>query len=78
MGTLTYTLLDRYTLNLTTRADGSSMVGKDHTWGFFPSISATWNIKKRTFPFVITIRLVLWTYEQAMVSQEALVESVLI
>ena len=49
MGTLTYTLLNRYTLNLTTRADGSSMVGKDHTWGFFPSISATWNIKKERF-----------------------------
>ncbi|WP_277043830.1 TonB-dependent receptor plug domain-containing protein, partial [Prevotella multiformis] len=30
MGTLTYTLLDRYTVNLTTRADGSSMVGSDH------------------------------------------------
>lgn len=49
MGTLTYTLLNRYTLNLTTRTDGSSMVGKDHTWGFFPSISATWNIKKERF-----------------------------
>ena len=49
MGTLTYTLLDRYTLNLTTRADGSSMVGKDHTWGFFPSISATWDMKKEGF-----------------------------
>ena len=49
MGTLTYTLLDRYTLNLTTRADGSSMVGKDHTWGIFPSISATWNMKKESF-----------------------------
>ena len=49
MGTLTYTLLDRYTLNLTTRADGSSMVGKDHTWGIFPSISATWDMKKESF-----------------------------
>ena len=49
MGTLAYTLLDRYTLNLTTRADGSSMVGKDHTWGIFPSISATWDMKKESF-----------------------------
>ena len=49
MGTLTYTLLDRYTLNLTTRVDGSSMVGKDHTWGIFPSISATWDMKKESF-----------------------------
>ena len=49
MGTLSYTLLDRYTLNLTTRADGSSMVGKDHTWGIFPSISASWDLKKERF-----------------------------
>jgi putative outer membrane protein, probably involved in nutrient binding len=49
MGTLSYTLLDRYTLNLTTRVDGSSMVGKDHTWGIFPSISASWDLKKERF-----------------------------
>ena len=49
MSTLSYTLLDRYTLNLTTRADGSSMVGKDHTWGIFPSISASWDLKKERF-----------------------------
>ena len=49
MLTATYTLLDRYTVNLTTRADGSSMVGDDHTWGFFPSVSATWDIKKEHF-----------------------------
>ena len=49
MLTATYTLLDRYTVNLTTRADGSSMVGDDHTWGFFPSVSATWDMKKERF-----------------------------
>lgn len=31
-----YTLLDRYTLTANARADGSSMVGKDNRWGFFP------------------------------------------
>lgn len=49
MGTLSYNLLDRYTLNMSMRADGSSMVGKDHTWGFFPSISASWDMKKEAF-----------------------------
>ena len=49
MGTVTYTLLDRYTLNLTTRTDGSSMVGKSHTWGVFPSVSMTWNMKRERF-----------------------------
>ena len=46
MGSMTYSLLDRYTLTLTARGDGSSMVGSDHTWGFFPSVSASWDLKK--------------------------------
>lgn len=46
---LAYTLHDRYSLSLTTRADGSSMVADDHTWGFFPSVSASWDVKKETF-----------------------------
>ena len=46
MGSITYTLLDRYTLALNTRADGSSMVGNNNTWGFFPSVSFTWDLKK--------------------------------
>ena len=49
MLTATYTLLDRYTVNLTTRADGSSIVGDDLTWGFLPSVSATWDLKKELF-----------------------------
>lgn len=31
------------------RGDGSSMVGDDHTWGFFPSVSAEWDVKKERF-----------------------------
>lgn len=46
MGNLSYTLLDRYSLSIAMRGDGSSMVGDDHTWGFFPSVSASWDIKK--------------------------------
>lgn len=49
MGSFTYTLLDRYSLTLTTRADGSSMVGKNNTWGYFPSVSAEWNAKAESF-----------------------------
>jgi TonB-linked SusC/RagA family outer membrane protein len=49
MGSLRYTLLDRYSINITTRADGSSMVGKNNRWGFFPSISTEWNIKSEPF-----------------------------
>lgn len=49
MGSISYTLLDRYTMALTSRADGSSMVGDDNTWGFFPSVSAEWNVKAEPF-----------------------------
>ena len=54
MGSISYKLLDRYTLALTSRADGSSMVGSDNTWGFFPSVSAEWDIKAE--PFMRTAR----------------------
>ena len=46
MGNVDYTLMNRYQLSLSMRADGSSMVGNDHTWGFFPSISASWDMKQ--------------------------------
>ena len=46
MGNVDYTLWDKYSLSLSMRADGSSMVGDEHTWGFFPSISASWDIKR--------------------------------
>ncbi len=46
MGNIDYTLLDKYSLSLSIRGDGSSMVGDAHTWGFFPSISASWDMKK--------------------------------
>ena len=49
MGSITYSLLDRYTLALNARGDGSSMVGDSNTWGFFPSISFTWDLKKENF-----------------------------
>lgn len=49
MGSVTYSLLNRYTLSVNTRADGSSMVGDNHTWGFFPSVSFTWDLKKERF-----------------------------
>lgn len=39
-----YTLLDRYTLSVNARADGSSKVGRNNRWGFFPSVSGSWII----------------------------------
>lgn len=49
MGNVAYTLLGRYTLSANARGDGSSMVGRNNTWGFFPSVSFTWDVKRETF-----------------------------
>lgn len=46
MGNIDYTLLNKYSLSVSMRGDGSSMVGDDHTWGFFPSISLSWDMKQ--------------------------------
>ncbi len=41
-----YTLLGRYAVSVSVRGDGSSMVGDDHTWGFFPSLSMSWDMER--------------------------------
>ena len=41
-----YTLLNKYTITANARTDGSSKVGKNHHWGFFPSLSGAWVISK--------------------------------
>ena len=41
-----YTLFDRYTLTANARGDASSKFGKNHRWGFFPSVSGAWVISK--------------------------------
>ncbi len=37
-----YTYKKRYTLSANARFDGSSKVGKNNKWGFFPSVSGAW------------------------------------
>lgn len=49
MGSASYTLMDRYKVSLTMRADGSSMVGKNNRWGYFPSVGLEWDILKEGF-----------------------------
>ena len=46
MGNVDYTLYNKYSLLVSMRGDGSSMVGNDHTWGFFPSVSLSWDMKQ--------------------------------
>ena len=49
MASATYTLLDRYSLSASVRADGSSMMAKGNRWGTFPSVSANWDVMKEPF-----------------------------
>lgn len=48
-GRLTYNFREKYLLNLTFRADGSSKFAPDHRWGYFPSVSAGWVASSEDF-----------------------------
>src|SRR5690606_6565650 len=48
-GRATLSYLDRYILTGTLRTDGSSRFAKENRWGWFPSISAGWNISQEEF-----------------------------
>ncbi len=41
MGNATYSFMDKYHVTATVRGDGSSMVSDSHTFGIFPSLSAS-------------------------------------
>lgn len=58
MGSVSYTLLERYKVNASLRADGSSMVGKNNRWGYFPSISLEWDIRKEPFMRNVSMRTI--------------------
>jgi TonB-linked SusC/RagA family outer membrane protein len=61
MTRVNYTLLDRYTLTLTGRRDGSSRLAEGHKWAFFPSFGLGWQIGDesfmRRFDFVSAMKL---------------------
>ena len=61
MGNLKYLFLHRYTLGFTLRADGSSKVGENNRWGYFPSLSFEWDVLKEPFihdlPYVSQLKL---------------------
>ena len=49
IGSLVYTLLDRYTINGTVNYEGKSSLGKDNRWGLFPSVGASWQVQDEPF-----------------------------
>jgi TonB-linked SusC/RagA family outer membrane protein len=54
MGRLMYAYNDRYTLTVTWRRDGSSVLAKGHKWHDYPAFSAGWNISNESFMKNIT------------------------
>ena len=46
---LSYNYNEKYYLNATYRADASSRFGDNSKWGYFPSVSAMWNVKNEDF-----------------------------
>lgn len=55
-----YTFMGLLKLTASIRADGSSMFGKNNRWGYFPSVSASWDIMK-TLPNLRTTNASLLT-----------------
>ena len=48
-GRVNYSLNSKYLLTATMRADGSSRFGKNHKWGYFPSVALGWRISDENF-----------------------------
>ena len=48
-GRVTYNYDERYMVEATMRADASSNFGPSNKWGYFPSVSAGWNMKNESF-----------------------------
>ncbi|MDR3328497.1 MAG: TonB-dependent receptor [Prevotellaceae bacterium] len=48
-GRVNYSLLGRYNLTATFRADGSSRFPEGHHWGYFPSVGVSWNVDGEPF-----------------------------
>lgn len=55
LGRANYSLLDRYLLTLSFRADGSSRFGADSKFGYFPSVALAWRALDE--PFLATQNL---------------------
>lgn len=49
LGRINYNFRGKYYLDITGRADGSSKFGANNKYGFFPAVSAAWNIKRESF-----------------------------
>ena len=48
LGRVNYSYMDRYLLTASIRKDGSSVFGKNHQWGYFPSASIAWRLSEES------------------------------
>jgi TonB-linked SusC/RagA family outer membrane protein len=48
-GRVNYRFTERYLLNVSLRADRSSVLAKEHQWGYFPAVAAAWRISEEEF-----------------------------
>lgn len=48
-GRIDYAFADKYLLDFSIRADGSSRFGSADPWGFFPAVGAAWRVKQEGF-----------------------------
>jgi TonB-linked SusC/RagA family outer membrane protein len=48
-GKIDYSFNDRYLVDVSLRADGSSKFGPNRKWGYFPSAGAAWRVKQENF-----------------------------
>lgn len=49
LGRVNYSLLDKYLLTASIRADGSSRFGRNNRFGYFPSFAGAWKIDEEDF-----------------------------
>ena len=49
LGRVNYSYLHKYNVTATLRADGSSKLGANNRWGYFPSIGLSWNTSQEEF-----------------------------
>lgn len=49
LGRINYSILDRYLVSVVGRYDGSSRLGKDNRFAFFPSVALAWRLSEEKF-----------------------------
>jgi TonB-linked SusC/RagA family outer membrane protein len=49
LGRINYSFEHKYNVTISERIDGSSKLGANNKWGFFPSVGLSWNVNKENF-----------------------------